>query len=58
MIKYWLRVIKTNPLGNKEIVEIPLPGLTEVMTPQEIFAMEFKLNELPKFRFHIETHEE
>ena len=44
-----------NALGNKETVEIPLPKLGEVLSPQDVFLMEMKLNEIPNMRFHVET---
>lgn len=40
-----------------EKIEIPLPGLETFLTPEEVFQMEFKLNELLQLRFHIEEKE-
>lgn len=58
MLKYTIRIIKPNRIGGREIVDIPLPRITEVLTTEEIFQMEMKLNEILHLRFHIESREE
>lgn len=57
MIKYTIRIIRRNALGNHESIEIPLPRLGEILTPSDVFIMEYKLNEIPHMRFHIESRE-
>lgn len=54
-MKFILRIIKVNPLGNKEIKEIPLDGIEEILTPNDLFMVEFKLNEIRNLQFHLEV---
>lgn len=54
-MQYKMRIIKPNGKGGKDIVEIPLTNIDKILTPEEIFFVEFRLNEtIPTLRFHIE----
>lgn len=54
-MKFLLRIIKINAIGGRDIMDIPLPKIDEILTPREIIDMEMKLNEIAHLRFHIES---
>lgn len=53
-----IRIMKRQREGEMIEKTIDISDLTEILTPQEVFMMEMKLNELPYLRFHIEMKEE
>lgn len=52
-----MEILKRNPLGNMERRCVDISGLNEVLTPEEIFMMEFKINEIPSIRAHISVND-
>ena len=57
-MKYILRIIKVNAIGGRDIIEIPLPNIDDLLTPSEMLDMEIRLNSgVTNLRFHLETRE-
>lgn len=54
-----LELRKRHPhTGVMDIRKVDLTDLEDILTPQEVFQLEFKMNEIPSIRAHISINEE